>query len=629
MTLAPNTVVQGRYRIVRPVGKGGMGAVYEAIDERLSQTVALKQTLVTGTQLNKAFEREAKILAGLRHPALTRVIDYFSDDNEQFLVMDFVQGDDLGTLLKQRNSPFPIDLVLNWADQVLNALEYLHHQSPPVIHRDIKPQNLKLTTEGQIILLDFGLAKGTSSLQSQISTTGSIFGYTPQYAPLEQVQGTGTDPRSDLYSLAAMLYHLLVGSPPEDALTRVIASTNNQPDPLRPAHARNPDIPSALGTVLNQALSLQIDMRPATATIMRTSLNAIYHSLPDSSRSQLFIRGTHVANAQRVGYAAPGHGQQTRAGNAYTGTTVSPSSGMPPPQSPPSPAPYESDAQSSLHTAPPAQRSTLPIWLWLALGGVAIISIVLLAFMLGRTKERQTIFIPADGSPTTVVASPQPTNAVVGESPAAPTTPPFTPIDENLLSGGGSGATPASKNIPTEPPATVEISTMAPPTSAPSLTPQPTVDLPSSSSQVCGQATVVEVTALSIRADHTRSSERLGEVGQGNTVDVLCVEPVDDDDRTWVRVRHGTIEGWMSTRYLSESMPSGADDVCGQATVVDVTALSIRANHTRNSERLGEVGQGNTVDVLCVEPVDDDDRTWVKVRYGTIEGWMSTRYLKR
>src|SRR6201999_954388 len=133
--------------------------------------------------------------------------------------MQFIPGDDLSQMIARKQGPFPPDQVLLWGDQLLDALDYLHTQDPQVIHRDIKPQNLKLTARGQIILLDFGLAKGTPLQVSRVSSSGSIFGYTPSYAPLEQIHGTGTDERSDLYSLAATLYALLTGGPPPDALS--------------------------------------------------------------------------------------------------------------------------------------------------------------------------------------------------------------------------------------------------------------------------------------------------------------------------------------------------------------------------------------------------------------------------
>lgn len=269
--LAPDTLIHGRYRIIRAIGKGGMGAVYEAFDLRLQSPVALKQMVVEGEQLSRAFAREAQLLASLRHQALPRVIDHFVDDQGQFLVMEFIPGDDLAALLQKRGAPFPIDQVLSWADTLLDALSYLHSQQPPVIHRDIKPQNMKLTPRGEIILLDFGLAKGATAAQTR-SMTGSVFGYTPQYAPLEQIKGSGTEPRSDLYSLGATLYNLITGTPPPDALTRAAAMVTREPDPLEPAHRLNPGVPHDVSAVLNQALALDPTARFANADAMRRAL---------------------------------------------------------------------------------------------------------------------------------------------------------------------------------------------------------------------------------------------------------------------------------------------------------------------------------------------------------------------
>ena len=271
--LAPETVLQGRYRIVRQLGQGGMGAVYEAIDQRLDTTVALKETLFADERLRKQFEREARLLARLHHPALPRVSDHFSEADGQFLVMQFIPGDDLSEMMTRKRGPFPGDQVLTWADQLLDALDYLHTQDPQIVHRDIKPQNLKLTSRGQIILLDFGLAKGQAGEISRVTTSASIFGYTPNYAPLEQIQGLGTDSRSDLYSLGATIYHLITGVKPPDALTRAAALVNGQPDPLVPASEANPAIGPEVDQVLAKAMAQGREQRYATASDMRKALH--------------------------------------------------------------------------------------------------------------------------------------------------------------------------------------------------------------------------------------------------------------------------------------------------------------------------------------------------------------------
>ncbi|HKS10894.1 MAG TPA: protein kinase [Pyrinomonadaceae bacterium] len=271
--LSPETILQGRYRVVRQLGQGGMGAVYEAIDQRLDTTVALKETLFTDERLRKQFEREARLLARLHHPALPRVSDHFSEGDGQFLVMQFIPGDDLSEMMNRKRGPFPPDQVLTWADQLLDALDYLHTQDPQIVHRDIKPQNLKLTSRGQIILLDFGLAKGQAGDISRVTTNASIFGYTPNYAPLEQIQGLGTDSRSDLYSLGATLYHLMTGVKPPDALTRAAALVNGQPDPLTPASEANPAVAPDVDAVLAKSMAQNREQRYATAADMRKALH--------------------------------------------------------------------------------------------------------------------------------------------------------------------------------------------------------------------------------------------------------------------------------------------------------------------------------------------------------------------
>jgi serine/threonine protein kinase len=270
--LTSETILQGRYRIIRQLGQGGMGAVYEAVDTRLDTTVALKETLFSDERLRKQFEREARLLARLHHPALPRVSDHFAEGDGEFLVMQFIAGDDLAEMVARRKSPFPTDQVLNWADQLLDALDYLHTQTPQIIHRDIKPQNLKLTSRGQIILLDFGLAKGQVAEVSRAGTTASIFGYTPNYAPLEQIQGLGTDPRSDIYALGATLYHLMTGVKPADALTRAAALVNSQPDPLKRANEVNGNIAPSVAAVMEKALAQNRDQRYTTAAEMRRVL---------------------------------------------------------------------------------------------------------------------------------------------------------------------------------------------------------------------------------------------------------------------------------------------------------------------------------------------------------------------
>lgn len=279
------TVLQNRYRINKQIGQGGMGAVYIATDERFGSTVAIKETFFSDANYGKAFEREARLLNNLRHPALPRVSDHFSDENGQFLVMEYITGDDLSEMMEKKDGAFPLKDVLNWADQLLDALDYLHTQEIPVVHRDIKPQNLKLTPRGQIILLDFGLAKGNPTDAQHQTAAKSVFGYSRSYASIEQMQGTGTDPRSDLYSLGATLYHLLTGVPPVDALTRAMQVLNGDKDPLALANTVHNQVPAAIADVLQRAMALNSNHRPTSALAMRTMLSESANAVANNANA--------------------------------------------------------------------------------------------------------------------------------------------------------------------------------------------------------------------------------------------------------------------------------------------------------------------------------------------------------
>ncbi len=303
--LAINEILQARYRIIRQLGQGGMGAVYEARDERLGSLVALKEILyeldnlpsAAQNQLLKlAFEREAKILANLHHEAFPRVIDYFLEKDRQFLVMELMQGDDLHKLLEKRGSPFSVSDVLNWAEQLLDALDYLHTQNPPIYHRDIKPQNLKITDRGKIILLDFGIAKGAEAKTQASLAHHTFVAVTMNYSPIEQIfrvldstfrnviesGGHGekvnhvseqmVDGRSDLYALGATLYHLLTRQLPIDALKRTLEKWAGNRDILVNPSEINPNIPPEISAFLLKSVEIEREDRYLTANHMHQDL---------------------------------------------------------------------------------------------------------------------------------------------------------------------------------------------------------------------------------------------------------------------------------------------------------------------------------------------------------------------
>lgn len=270
--LEPETILQDRYRVVRRLGKGGMGAVYEAVDLRLDATVAIKEAFSTDARLRKQFEHEARLLAQLHHNALPRVTDYFSEGARVFLVMQFIAGEDLAEIIAKQPGPLPRNTVIAWADQLLDSLIYLHTRERQIVHRDIKPHNLKLTAEGRIALLDFGLAKTDSDTSSG---SPSVFGFTRRYSPPEQMQDQGTSPQSDIYALGATLYHLLTGVKPPDALVRTAAIGKSDPDPLKPANEIHPAVGPEISAVLLKAMELNPARRFKDAHEFRRELKRL------------------------------------------------------------------------------------------------------------------------------------------------------------------------------------------------------------------------------------------------------------------------------------------------------------------------------------------------------------------
>jgi Tol biopolymer transport system component/predicted Ser/Thr protein kinase len=218
MPLTSGQILNTRYRIVKLLGQGGFGAVYRAWDLNLSRPCAIKENLETTLEAQQQFQREAQMLSNLHHPNLPRVIDYFFISGQgQYLVMDFVEGDDLQSILDNAGNPLLESQVLPWIHQVCDALSYLHRQNPPIIHRDVKPRNIIITPSGQAMLVDFGIAK---LYDPQLKTTIGARAVTPGYSPNEQYGLGITDAASDIYALGATLYTLLTNQVPVESVQR-------------------------------------------------------------------------------------------------------------------------------------------------------------------------------------------------------------------------------------------------------------------------------------------------------------------------------------------------------------------------------------------------------------------------
>lgn len=276
MPLAIGQIMHNRYRVLGPLGQGGMGAVYLAEDLVLGRRCALKENIPDPNaspqvlaQMRQQFQAEARVLARLDHPNLPKVYDYFSAWANEYIVMEYVDGENLASILNRHRGPLPEQVVLAWARQILDALAYLHSQHPnPIIHRDIKPANVILTPHGTIKLVDFGLVKLLDP-NSPMTASGMRGMGTPQYAPPEQFTAVGhTDARSDLFSLGAMLYHLLTGTPPSDAYQRLVS-----PKALAPPRQINSAISSGTNAAILRAIELRPERRYQTALEMRSFLS--------------------------------------------------------------------------------------------------------------------------------------------------------------------------------------------------------------------------------------------------------------------------------------------------------------------------------------------------------------------
>lgn len=293
MSLKIDALLRDRYRIKQILAQSGMSFLYRAQDEVLNVDIAIKENLYTTAEHSRQFHQEATILAKLRHPNLPRVIDHFVlEEVGEYLVMDYIEGQDLHERLETRKKPLPVEEVVRIGAVICEALNYLHSRTPPVIHRDIKPANLKLTSDGQVVLVDFGLAKLYE--HGEMTAIGAQ-GITAGYSPVEQY-GQGTDVRSDVYALGATLYTLLTGQTPPEAIERAIGT-----DILKPIEQFNAELTKPLNTVILNAMSIQAEDRYQSAQVFQDALLEAY-PLPDFSPSKPVISAQLIQPETVVGH---------------------------------------------------------------------------------------------------------------------------------------------------------------------------------------------------------------------------------------------------------------------------------------------------------------------------------------
>ncbi|OXY92249.1 serine/threonine-protein kinase [Streptomyces diastatochromogenes] len=271
--MGENRLIQGRYRLLDLIGRGGMGEVWRARDESLGRQVAVKCLKPLGPQhdppltrvLRERFRREARVAAALSHRGVTVVHDFGEYDGVLYLVMELLEGRDLSRLLEDnKGHPLPVDDVIDIAEQVAAALAYTHRQG--IVHRDLKPANIVRLTDGTVKICDFGIARLGHDIgfTARLTGTGIAMG-TPHYMSPEQIGGTEVDQRSDLYSLGCVLYEIATGAPPFDLDDAWAILIGHRDTPPRPPRVHRPELPAPFERIVLDLLAKQPGERPHDA----------------------------------------------------------------------------------------------------------------------------------------------------------------------------------------------------------------------------------------------------------------------------------------------------------------------------------------------------------------------------
>jgi eukaryotic-like serine/threonine-protein kinase len=342
-----NTLFDGRYRVVRKLGSGGMADVYLAEDEELGRRIAIKilnDRHASDDQFVERFRREAKNAAGLSHPNIVQIYDRGEAEGTYYIAMEYLEGRTLKEAAAQRK-PFPVGEAIAFARQILAALRFAHRKG--IVHRDIKPHNALIDDDGRVKVTDFGIARAGAA--SQMTEAGSIIG-TAQYLSPEQARGGAVDHRSDLYSVGVVLYELLTGSVPFTGDTPVEIAMKHLSKVPEPPSSKRPDIPRALDQVVLRALAKDPDERYGSAEEMDAELARVAAGLPAS---------TETAEAATAVLA--GAGVTDTAQTAIARAPV-----QPPPYSPPRPSGY--------YYEPPKKRR--PFWPWLLAAFLVVAALV-------------------------------------------------------------------------------------------------------------------------------------------------------------------------------------------------------------------------------------------------------------
>ena len=279
--------LSGRYQIEEMLGQGGMSAVYKATDPNLKRVVAVKMIhphLSSDPDFVKRFEEEATAVAQLRHPSIIQVYDFNHDDDNYYMVLEFVPGETIQEHLKRLNASgrhLSVTKAIEYIADICDAVDYAHQRG--MIHRDIKPANLMLNVMGQAILMDFGIAKIVGGQRH--TATGAVVG-TAMYMAPEQIKGENPDRRADIYSLGVTLFEMLGGRPPFEADSAMTLMMMHVNDPVPDVRDLNPDVPDDLVAVVNKSLAKDPNERYQTAAQMAAALRNVLGRIKSGASAQ-------------------------------------------------------------------------------------------------------------------------------------------------------------------------------------------------------------------------------------------------------------------------------------------------------------------------------------------------------
>jgi serine/threonine protein kinase/Tol biopolymer transport system component len=375
-------------------------------------TVAVKENFFLTDEYARQFQREANILASLRHPSLPRVFDYFVVPQEgQYLVMDYIQGEDLRQWIARDETLSEIETI-QVGVTICDALIYMHSREPSILHRDIKPGNVKITPDGDVVLVDFGLAK--LMLDGEVTTTAAR-AMTPGYSPPEQYGSAPTDSRTDVYSLGATLYAAITGFIPEDGLARATGGVE-----LTQLRKHNINISRRLASTIEKALAIRFEDRWQSALDFKNALLRARDSLPQEAWHQNRISDRALKATQRIA-------EQARDPSSLTMVQR-----------------FWAQLREKLQQRDPV---------WLIFGMTLILLVIVLAISIIRPVNFENLFNMAEGTTTSIVVpterTPEPEitesllpGAAIHKMPTTEITP--TPVQEEVVftptpMGGGQG----------------------------------------------------------------------------------------------------------------------------------------------------------------------------------------------